>query len=251
MTLWFASGNNNKKKELMDILSTGMAPPTATEALELKIPSEAGLDFGPEETAHTFLGNAFIKAATLHRLLTEKGLLRQGDAILADDSGICVDALGGRPGVHSAYYGASGTVASCSCGCEDEAHEDEHEHEEAKPLTPKEQNALLLKELGANPLRSARFVCAMILYYSAERFFVAQETFEGEVVEEARGEGGFGYDPILYIPALGRTVAELSAEEKNRWSHRGKAARAIAHILSGKIAAEELQPGKTPAGECR
>ena len=222
MTIWFASGNANKKKELAEILSA------ETEGLELKIPAEAGLDFGPEENANSFLGNAFIKAAMLHRLLKEKGILREEDAIIADDSGICVDALGGRPGVHSAYYGAPGTTASCGCGCEDEPHE----HEEATPLTPKEQNDLLLKELGENPLRSGRFFCSMVLYYSANRFFVAQETFEGEIVKETRGNGGFGYDPILYIPALGRTVAELTAEEKNRWSHRGKAARMIARVLT-------------------
>jgi XTP/dITP diphosphohydrolase len=85
-------------------------------------------------------------------------------------------------------------------------------------------------------LRSARFVCAIVLYYGPDRFFAAQETFDGELVknaEAARGKGGFGYDPILYIPELGRTVAELSDEEKNRYSHRGKAGRAIAKILRG------------------
>jgi XTP/dITP diphosphohydrolase len=245
MTIWFASGNANKKKELAEILSAEMA------GLELKIPSDAGLDFGPEETANSFLGNAFIKAASLHRLLTEKGLLQQGDAIISDDSGICADALGGRPGVHSAYYGAPGTTASCKCGCEDEEHEDEehgNERHSHTPLTAKEQNDLLLKELGENPFRSGRFVCAMILYYSAERFFIAQETLEGEIVKEARGQGGFGYDPVLYIPALGRTVAELDAEEKNLYSHRGKAARAIARILSEKIAHEKKLSGKASAG---
>jgi len=107
-----------------------------------------------------------------------------------------------------------------------------------------EQNALLLEELGDTPLRTARFVCAMVLYYNPDRFFVAQETLEGELVknaEAARGKGGFGYDPILYIPALGRTVAELNAEEKNRWSHRGKAGRIISKILLGNILAEECR----------
>jgi XTP/dITP diphosphohydrolase len=197
--IWFATGNIHKKEELKNILFQG------TQA-ELKIPAEAGLVFEPEESGNSFLENALIKAALLHRLLEESrpdGWSR-GDPVIADDSGICVDALGGRPGIHSARYrGASDA----------------------------ERNVLLLAELGDNPRRSARFVCAMALYYSPDRFFIAQETMEGELVKNApKGGGGFGYDPILYIPSLGRTAAELSSEEKNVYSHRGKAGRAIAKI---------------------
>ena len=113
MTVWFATGNKHKKRELAailacDILSNAIlsaAAPSNT-AWELKIPSEVGLDFGPEETGNTFFDNALIKARELHRLLSEKGVLRCGDPVIADDSGICVDALDGRPGIHSAYYGA-------------------------------------------------------------------------------------------------------------------------------------------------
>jgi len=220
MVIWFASGNIHKKKELASILS-GAA--VAGTAWELKIPSEAGIAFGPEETGNTFLENALLKAGELHRLLAERGVLRHGEPVLADDSGICVDALGGRPGIHSAYYRGPNTHAG-------------HDAPGAK-LDAGEQNALLLEELGDNPQRSARFVCAMVLYYNPDRFFAAQETLEGELVESkdsARGKGGFGYDPVLYIPALGRTVAEISEEEKNRWSHRGKAGRAIARLLAGE-----------------
>jgi len=228
MTIWFASGNAHKKKELADILEEILSDPANMDTFErkepfqweLKIPSEAGLAFGPDETGNTFLDNALIKAAELHRLLKEKGVLRPGDAVIADDSGICVDALGGRPGIHSAYYGWPNADTK---------------------IDPGEQNALLLQELGDNPQRSGRFVCCMVLYYSADRFFVAQETFEGEVVKETRGKGGFGYDPVLYIPALGRTVAELSAEEKNYFSHRGKAARALADIVLGELLINECQ----------
>jgi len=226
MILWFASGNIHKKEELKTILEKALSDPVHMHTLErkdtfkweLKIPSEAGIDFGPEETGSTFLDNALIKAAELHRVLTEKGLLRPGDAVIADDSGICVDALGGRPGIHSAYYGSPS--ADTKIGAE-------------------EQNALLLQELGDNPQRSGRFVCCMVLYYNADRFFTAQETFEGEVVKSARGKGGFGYDPIFYIPAMRRTVAELGAEEKNYFSHRGKAARTIANIILGEILTNE------------
>jgi XTP/dITP diphosphohydrolase len=96
-----------------------------------------------------------------------------------------------------------------------------------------------LGELAALPTnasqgRSARFVCAMVLFFERERFYLVQETMEGEIVsgpEAIRGSGGFGYDPIMYIPALGKTVAEFSEEEKNTLSHRGKAGRAIGTLL--------------------
>jgi len=203
MTVWLATGNIHKKNELKEILSV-------VKGLELKIPSEEGLAFDPEETGNSFLENAFIKAGELYRLLEERF---PGDchAVIADDSGICVDALDGRPGIYSARYGG-------------------------KKLSDTERNARLLEELGDNPMRNARFVCAMVLYCGVDRFFAAQETMEGELVlntQSARGTGGFGYDPILCIPELGRTTAELPDEEKNRLSHRGKAGRVIGRILSG------------------
>ena len=219
MTIWFASGNIHKKEELASILSCAVQKNAAgpkSPAFELKIPGEAGLYFDPDEKGNSFLENVLIKAEELYRLLAETRnqdvchhVIADGHMIIADDSGLCVDALGGRPGIHSARYGG-------------------------KDLGAAEKNALLLKELGDNPVRSARFVCAMALYYGPDRFFVAQECMEGELVKDpslVRGSGGFGYDPILYIPELGRTVAELSPEEKNLLSHRGKAARAIASIL--------------------
>jgi XTP/dITP diphosphohydrolase len=125
-----------------------------------------------------------------------------------------VDALDGRPGIFSARYG-SGTNGI--------------------KIAAEERNALLLAELGGSPRRSARFVCAMVLLLDSERFYIAQETVEGEIVsraEQARGTGGFGYDPILFLPELGRTMAELSGEAKNRISHRGKAGRIIAKLLA-------------------
>ena len=210
MTIWFASGNTHKKKELADILSTDIL----STYFDLKTPADVGLTFGPEENGSTFIENALIKAEALHKLLSAGGKSgsqqswQNGEPVIADDSGICVDALDGRPGIHSAYYGGQKSAG--------------------------ERNAFLLAELGDNPLRSARFICTMVLYYGPNRFYIAQESMEGELVqntEAARGSGGFGYDPILYIPELGRTVAELGAEEKNLLSHRGKAAKAIMNFL--------------------
>jgi XTP/dITP diphosphohydrolase len=203
MTIWFATGNFHKKEELTAIL----------KGHTLKIPAEEAIPFEPDETGTSFLENALIKAGDLYRLVREP--------VVADDSGLCVDALGGRPGIYSARYGLTpGSPGTAEGG----------------KLSDRERNALLLAELGDNPRRSARFVCAMVLILGEDRFFAVQETLEGELVRdpgEARGGRGFGYDPILYLPEKGRTVAELTEAEKNLFSHRGKAGRGIARLLSG------------------
>jgi len=211
MIIWFATGNIHKKEELSSILGSGRE---LKIPWELKIPKEAGIDFDPDEKGNSFLENALIKAAELYRLLEEHAPRGAdagvaGHAVIADDSGLCVDALNGRPGIYSARYGGGRLDAA-------------------------EKNALLLAELGDNPLRKARFICAMVLYCGPNRFYAVQESMEGELVKnsgDARGKGGFGYDPILYIPESGCTVAELPGEEKNRLSHRGKAGRVIAGLL--------------------
>jgi XTP/dITP diphosphohydrolase len=224
MTIWLASGNSHKAQELAAILP----------GLTVKLPADGGIkNFDPRETGSNFVENALIKAETLYRLLaaeTAGGGRFVAGPVLADDSGLCVDALEGRPGIYSArYQGMSAT------GVE-------------QKLDAAERNALLLEEVNAvlslpvspavsrdsHKARSARFVCAMVLYWGPDRFYAVQETLEGEIVSaltESRGSGGFGYDPIMYLPELGRTVAELSEDEKNALSHRGKAARAIAKLL--------------------
>jgi XTP/dITP diphosphohydrolase len=191
MTVWFATGNGHKREELRAIL----------DGYDVKIPADAGLEFAPEENAPDFAGNALIKARALYLLVRAP--------VIADDSGLCVDALDGAPGVYSARYGSENGVR----------------------LGASERNALLLSQLGDSDKRSARFVCAMALMLDANRFFVAQETLEGEIARRERGCGGFGYDPILYLPEKGRTVAELDEAEKNLLSHRAKAARAVERVL--------------------
>jgi len=198
MNIWFATNNTHKKTELSAILNK-----------DLKIPSEQGLSFNPDETGTTFNENALIKARVLQKLIGGN------EPVIADDSGLCVDALDGRPGVLSARYGM----------------------ENGQKITSAKQNIMLLDELGDNPKRSARFVCAMVLLFSKDRFFLIQETLEGELVKKSdiKGDGGFGYDPIFWIPSLGRTLAELSMEEKNTLSHRGKAGKHIASLLENLI----------------
>ena len=207
MNVWFATNNSHKKEELAAILGRC-----------LKIPSEEGISFDPDEIHLSFHENALLKACELKKILDQDSRFKDMENIvIADDSGLCVDALDGRPGVFSARYGDT----------------------EHKKLTSREKNLLLLKELGDNPNRGARFVCAMVLLFNDSRFIIVQETVEGEIVKSekyAKGEGGFGYDPIFLIPAAGLTMAEISAEDKNRISHRGKAGKYIAELLRGKNA---------------
>ncbi len=191
MTIYFASGNAHKRAELAAIL----------RGHELKIPADLGIPFDPVEDGSTFLENSLIKARALYDIVRAP--------VIADDSGICVDALDGRPGIRSARYGS----------------------ENGRELDAAGRNALLLSELGDRKDRGARFVCAMVLMLTPDRFFAVQETLEGEIIREERGAGGFGYDPVMYLSEFGRTVAELSEEEKNRLSHRGLAGRRIAALI--------------------
>jgi len=194
MNIWFATNNSHKREELQDILGKS-----------LKIPVEEGFLFNPEETGTTFCENALIKARALYKLLGNH------EPIIADDSGLCVEALDGRPGVYSAVYG----------------------YTKDRKLTSLEQNIMLLDELGDNLNRRAYFVCTMVLLYSYDRFYIIQETLEGEIVKECemRGKGGFGYDPIFLIPEYNKTLAELTINEKNTISHRAKAGKLITNIL--------------------
>jgi XTP/dITP diphosphohydrolase len=161
-----------------------------------------------EETGATFAENAFIKAKAVADIV--------GMPVLADDSGLCVDALDGAPGVYSARYAG----------------------EEA---TDRENNAKLLQELevklspGAVNLEflsAARFVCSLVLYDPQEGSrLVAEGSVEGNILFSPRGTDGFGYDPLFWLPSHGRSMAELSIEEKNEVSHRGQALRKLLEII--------------------
>lgn len=192
MKIYFATGNAHKREEMARIF------PGHT----IVIPKDEGIKFDPEETADTFFGNALIKAEALWHIVHAP--------VLADDSGICVDALGGAPGVKSARYGS----------------------ENGKNLDSSSRNALLIAEAAGKADRKCRFVCNMVLYAGPDRFWSVQETLEGELISESRGSGGFGYDPVVYVPECGKTVAELDPQDKDRLSHRGKAGKAIAALLA-------------------
>ncbi len=214
MKIYFASGNLHKKQEMQALFPE----------FQLVIPSEEGINFDPEETGTSFLENSLIKAQDLWNKVHHP--------VLADDSGICVDILKGIPGIYSARYGGKDFPQGRQDG--------------TKP-SQDEQNQFLIqqtdevikelvaqgKALPENP-RSCRYVCAMVLYLGPQRFYSAQETMEGSLIQSldlSRGTGGFGYDPIVILAGTDKTIAQLSSQEKNALSHRGKAARGLHQIL--------------------
>jgi XTP/dITP diphosphohydrolase len=177
----------------------GAAGPQGVEIVV--IPNFASLPT-PVEDGASFAENAIKKA-------NEYSLAVPGQIVLADDSGLEVDALGGAPGVHSARYAA------------DEPHRAEAN------TGDKLNNARVLRELEGVPPedRSARFVCALAAARDGATLATFRGVAEGQILNQPRGSGGFGYDPLFYFPSIGRTFAELSAEEKSRYSHRGAAFR--------------------------
>lgn len=196
--LLLATTNPGKIREIAQILGPLGFEVRALDSLPQSFPE-------PEEDQPTFAGNARLKATHYARLA--------GIACVAEDSGLEVDALGGAPGVYSARFaGASGT---------------REERDRAN-------NEKLLRDLEGVPRdkRAARFVCAMSLV-RPDGTVVAETsgTYEGVIADVPRGENGFGYDPLMYLPDVGRTSAELSPQEKNARSHRGKAARSLLRLL--------------------
>ena len=182
MRFVLASNNERKLEELRQILSQ-----MGHEVLSQR---EAGLNLTVEETGTTFEENARLKARGASDAL--------GLPVIADDSGLMVDALDGAPGVYSARYGGEG-------------------------LDDRGRNALLLKNMEGKENRSARFVCCICCRFPDGREITARGECPGQILEGPRGKDGFGYDPVFYMPKYGKTMAEMTPEEKNAVSHRGRA----------------------------
>jgi XTP/dITP diphosphohydrolase len=195
MELFVATGNRHKTVELRRLFP----------GIGLRLPAELGHKADFEETGETYLHNALGKALHLYR--------RLGRPVLADDSGLEVPALGGEPGVYSSRYGSVGGLK----------------------LSDSERNVLLLEKARDLGDRSCRFVCCMVVVFTEVRFLVVQETCEGVLAPSPRGEGGFGYDPIVWLPERGKTVAELTDREKDEVSHRGRAARRLLALLEAGL----------------
>ena len=187
--------SNNKKKitELRTILGSLMPD---CEILSLR---GAGIEGDIEENGTTFEENSVIKASVPARL---------GYIGIADDSGLCVDSLGGAPGVYSARYSGKGDA---------------------------ENNKKLLSELSDKNDRGAKFVCVMSAVFPDGDTVTARGEVSGMILTAPRGEDGFGYDPLFYCPELGKTFAEASADEKNAVSHRGRALAAFCELFKERI----------------
>lgn len=188
MTIVLATGNAHKLFEVGLILKELLGAD-----VEVKMPRDFGFTEDVEEDGATFAENALIKADAIHRALSLP--------VIADDSGLCVDALGGAPGIYSARYGG------------------EHGNDQ-------KNNERLLRELDGVTARTARFVSAIAYVSDTHRFTVEGEV-KGEILDSPRGEAGFGYDPLFYYAPKGKTLAELSADEKNEVSHRRAALAAL------------------------
>ena len=191
MKLVVASSNPGKLREIAAMLPG------------FEMVAQSSLGIGEAEEPHdTFVENALAKARHASRA--------SGLPALADDSGLCVDALGGEPGVHSAYYAG---------------REGDRENRDAR------NNAKLLSAL--NDERRAHYVCVVVLVRKANdpRPLIAEGVWHGEIGRAPQGRNGFGYDPLFFLPELGKTAAELATEEKNRISHRALALRRLLELL--------------------
>ncbi|MEE9255989.1 MAG: RdgB/HAM1 family non-canonical purine NTP pyrophosphatase [bacterium] len=196
MKIVFATRNEGKVRELRQALR-GLP----VDALSL---GEAGIEIDVDEDGETYAENARLKAEAAARAA--------GRPALADDSGIEVDALPGELGVHSARFGGEG-------------------------LGDEGRNALLLERLSGveEGRRGGRYVCVLAFSRPGEETLCFEGEMSGRILDAPRGEGGFGYDPLMYIPDLGRSAAELDLETKNRISHRGRALAAFRVWLSAHL----------------
>lgn len=197
----FATGNAGKMKEIQMIMND--------LGLEIQSMKEAGIDIDIVEDGKTFEENAMIKASAISQELQKRG---EKAIVLSDDSGLEIDYLNKEPGIYSARYMGEDTSYAI-------------------------KNANLIQRLHGVPdeKRTARFVCAIAAVLPDNRQFTTRATIEGRIGYEEKGENGFGYDPIFYLPEYGMYSAELAPEEKNRISHRGKALEEMKKVLMSKL----------------
>ena len=191
--LLLASQNPGKLNEMRQLLA----------GLPFRVlrPADLGIHQAPEETGSTFMENAVLKARHYAQ--------RSGLLTVADDSGLSVDALGGGPGLYSSRFGGEGA-------------------------TDEDRNRLLLEKLRGVPdeKRGARFTSAVAVARGTDLLFQGEETVEGRIADAPRGRHGFGYDPVFFFPAFGRTFGEAAPEDKDRVSHRGKAFARLRRFLT-------------------
>ncbi|MBR1691278.1 MAG: XTP/dITP diphosphatase [Lachnospiraceae bacterium] len=205
-TIIFATTNAGKVREVEEII--------AHSDLRIISLKEAGIVADVEENGTTFEENAQIKARAIRELIAEKPEYRDA-VVLADDSGLVIDYLGGEPGIYSARYLGEDT-----------------------PYDYKNKVILQRLEGVSDEQRSARFVCAMAAALPDGELLSVTGVMEGRIAHEIKGENGFGYDPIFYMPEFGMTSAQLDPEQKNAVSHRGKALRLMKERLDENISCQ-------------
>jgi XTP/dITP diphosphohydrolase len=192
MKIVFATGNEGKVREVREML----------DGMGIELVSLSNYEHVPEivEDGKSFLENALKKAKIISEFT--------GETVLADDSGLQVDALGGEPGIYSARYAGD-------------------------KATDEENNAKLLNKLRNIPQqeRTAFFLCGLVLYKTDGSYDYFEGKWNGQIIDERRGNNGFGYDPIFFVPELKNTAAELPAEVKNKVSHRGQAFAQLKKLL--------------------
>ena len=184
MKFILATHNPGKLREMADILSH--------LGVEVVSPADVGITVEVEETGTTFAENAMLKAKAI--------CAASGLPAIADDSGLCVDALNGGPGVYSARYGGEG-------------------------LDDKGRYTLLLNSMRGQTTRAAHFACAIACAFPGGKTLTAEGRCDGAIAFAPLGGGGFGYDPVFLVPEKGKTFGQLTAEEKSEISHRGRALR--------------------------
>ncbi|MGN1116384.1 MAG: XTP/dITP diphosphatase [Candidatus Ornithomonoglobus sp.] len=197
MRIVVATNNANKVREITKIFT-----PLGFDVVSQH---DAGIDVDIEETGRTFKQNALIKARAVAMLCD--------DCVMADDSGLCVEALDGRPGIYSARYAGEGAC-------------------DAQKIEK------LLNEMKDKENRKAKFVTAMAFIFPDGTEITAKGEVKGRIIDKPIGENGFGYDPVFYCPELGKTFAQADGDEKNSVSHRGRALKAIYDELKDIIGNE-------------
>lgn len=193
--IYLASSNEHKKKEFSRLLL----------GWNITLPKEEGIDFDVDENGSSFIDNAILKAKLLYSVTHTP--------VLSDDSGLCVRALGWKPGIYTARYGEN----------------------DGKTLTSKEKYTLLLKNMEGIHDRYALFVSCVVLIINEYEIYIAECNTEGEIALSPSGENGFGYDPVFYSYEKKAIIATLPESEKDEVSHRGRAVRKIKKFLDDLI----------------
>lgn len=199
MQIYIATGNKNKVNEIKQYFKKLMNQNKVELLFTTDIAPELAKSYNPIESADTFSGNAYIKAYELHKLIKKP--------VIADDSGLEVDALNGAPGVHSARYAE----------------------------TDEKRISKLLHELTAVQDRTARFICSICFIDNNGNAVYFNGRAEGSITHEPAGEDGFGYDPVFLSKDAGKTFSEINMQQKSQISHRGKALRNLIKFLDNEI----------------